>query len=60
LLTYSKVGGSFEAVAAFDAVPHSSISQGAIEKAYSYGAYSKILPIPTFTNTSDYYILISS
>lgn len=59
MLNYSKAAGSFDALAAFDAIPHTALARSAVMlKADSAGAYNKKLSIPPIENSSDIYVLI--
>lgn len=61
MFTYIQVMGKFDAIAGYNAVPNSQLSQGIYVGGEPFGPLSKILMFPPFfSNQSDILILVSS
>jgi hypothetical protein len=45
MFTYNIIAGSFDAIAEYDAIPHSPTSQGAIFTTIPYGPLRKVIKI---------------
>ena len=60
VFSYNKIGGTFQAMAAVDQIPHSNTSPKTVFNSTANGAYHQLMALPSIKNASDYYILVQS
>lgn len=60
MFTYNLIRGSFDAIAEYDTVPHSPLSQGVTFTTIPYGSLRKVIELETVGNASWIYVLVSS